>query len=77
MISFIQFALVCFCNLFSVDRRTDLMAYATGRITFVPNSRQDNQRDYSERSIIQLVDVDENFPYAVLRARDVENNNQV
>lgn len=51
------------------------MAYATGRITFVPNSRQDNQRDYSERSIIQLVD--ETFPYAVLRARDVEKNSQV
>ena len=75
MILLFQFALVFLCHLFAIDKRADLMAYGTGRIQFNPNGRQDGARDYSERSIIQLEE--ENFPYAVLRALDVENNKRV
>ena len=63
------------CNLFAIDKRPDRMAYGTGRIQFIPNGRPNDERTYSERSIIQLQE--ENFPFAILRALDVENNRRV
>lgn len=54
---------------------TAQMAYGTGRIQFIPVDRPGEQRNYSDRSIILLLE--ENFPNAVLCGRDVDNNNRV
>jgi hypothetical protein len=50
-----------------------LMGYGTGRIKFISNDRQ--EREYSDRSVIELIEID--FPNAKLCALDVETNNQV
>ncbi len=51
------------------------MAYTTARIQFISNDRQGTEREYSDRSLIQLIEID--FPNAVLRALDVDNHKQV
>ena len=60
---------------FISDTMAAQVAYGTGRIQFIPDGRQGDQRNYSDRSIILLLE--ENFPNSVLIARDVENNNRV
>lgn len=63
-------------NLFPIsDTNTIQMAYGTGRIQFISNDRSGEPRNYSDRSIIQLVE--QNFPNADLRARDVDSNGRV
>ncbi len=57
------------------DKIDTLMAYTTARIQFISNDRQGTEREYSDRSLIQLIEID--FPNAVLRALDVDNHKQV
>lgn len=57
------------------DKMAAHMAYSTGRIQFIPDDHQNDEHEYSERSIIRLME--EEFPNAIIRALDVENSSQV
>ena len=50
-----------------------LIVYSRSHIQFKSNDRQEHE--YSDRSVVQLIETE--FPNAVLRALDVENNRQV
>ncbi|CAF1061200.1 unnamed protein product [Adineta steineri] len=51
-----------------------VLAYSSGRIHFVPNDKQTLERNYNDRSCIQILQ-DEDMTNYSLRAIDVENSN--
>jgi hypothetical protein len=53
-----------------------IIGYSTCRIQFIPNNKQIPERNYSERSIVEIRQFDNITDYSV-RAIDVENNNTV
>jgi hypothetical protein len=50
-----------------------IIVYSRSRIRFISNDRREHE--YCDRSVVQLIETD--FPNAVLRGLDVENNRQV
>jgi hypothetical protein len=52
-----------------------IAAYSTCRIQFIPSDGQRSERDYSDRSLIELRQYD--FADYSLRALDIEHNKQV
>ncbi len=51
------------------------LSYSTCRIQFIPTDRQRPERNYSDRSIVQLKQYD--FGDYSLQALDIENNKEV
>jgi len=51
------------------------MGFSKCRIQFIPNNRQSTGRNYSDRSLIELRELD--FPNFKLQALDIDNNNEV
>jgi hypothetical protein len=54
---------------------SDCVAFSTCRIQFIPNDQQRTEREYSDRSLIELRQYD--FANYALRALDIENNKEV
>jgi hypothetical protein len=52
-----------------------IVSYSASRIQFIPTDRQRPQRNYSDRSTIQLRQYD--FGDYSLQALDIENNREV
>ncbi|CAF1940287.1 unnamed protein product [Rotaria magnacalcarata] len=58
------------------DDRMSILAFTTGAIQFNSHDRRAPQRNYSERSLVQLSYDDDNNQYS-LKAIDIENNKEV
>jgi hypothetical protein len=52
-----------------------IVSYSACRIQFIPTDRQLSERNYSDRSTIQLRQYE--FPDYSLQALDIENNREV
>jgi hypothetical protein len=52
-----------------------LAGFSRGRIQFIPNNQQRGGHDYSDRSVIELRELD--FPNCTLRAIDIAKNSEV
>jgi hypothetical protein len=49
--------------------------FSKGRIRFIPNNQQRGEREYSDRSVIELRELD--FPNCTLRGIDIAKNSEV
>jgi hypothetical protein len=54
---------------------TACKGFSKGRIQFIPNNQQQDKRNYSDRTVIELREDD--LGNITLRALDIEKNNQV
>jgi hypothetical protein len=62
--------------LFYLDKMSSAcVAFSTCRIRFAPNDRTRDEREYSDRSLIELRQYD--FANFSLRAIDIEHNKEV
>jgi hypothetical protein len=52
-----------------------IMGFSRCRIQFIPNNRQSTARNYSDRSLIELRELD--FPNFKLQALDIDNKKEV
>jgi hypothetical protein len=65
---------LCYFRKFNLDKMS-VLGYSTCRIQFIPNDKQRGERNYSDRSLLQLKQYD--FGDYSLSALDIANKNEV